>query len=105
MFSTPSMSNRGVRIRRRTSEPQCDLLQLETDHRDLEHAGRDVEVERRPPTRRGDQHHPGIGVDHDRMTDGSEHGRVVDAVGVGVALGEIDVVSVGPLGDGGELAR
>ena len=105
MFSTPSMSNRAYGYRARPGESQGEFLDFETDHRHLEHAGRDVEVERGPPAGGGDEHHPRIRVHHHRVTDGGQHRSVVDAVGVCVALGEVDTVAVGPLGDRCELAR
>ena len=46
----------------------------------------------------------GIGVDHDGMSDRRQQRRVVHAVGVGVALGEIDAVLVGPVANRFELA-
>ena len=103
MFSTPGDVETGVRIRGRSSEAQRQLLQLQADHRDLHHPRRHVEVQRRPPPGGGDEHHPGVGIDHDRMADGGQHRRVVGTVGVGVARGEIDIVLVGPRGDRRQL--
>ena len=105
MLSTPSMSNRGIGVEARPSESQREFLDLETDHRHLEHARRDVEVERRPPAGGGHEHHAGIRVHDHRMTDGGQHRSVVHAVGVRIALGEIHTVAISPLGDRCQLSR
>ena len=99
------MSNLAYGVRGRTGESQRQFLHLEADHRNLQHTGRHVEVERRPAAGGGNEHHARVRVDDHGVADGGEHRCVVHAVGVGVALAEVDAVTVGPLGDRCELAR
>ncbi len=104
MLSTSPMSKRAYgyiagRLNRSatswTSRPTTGILT---------HAGRHVEVDGRPSTSGRDEHHPRVGIDDDRMPDGVEHRRVVEAVGVRPALVEVDTVRVGPLRDRRELS-
>ncbi len=88
-------------------EAEREPLQLEVHHGDLHDTsvGRGVrQVDGGPAARRGHEHHPGVGVDDERVADSTEQRRVVDAVAVRVARRQVDPVAVGPLAHGGELA-
>ena len=104
MCSTPAMSKRAYGHQRRARELQREPLQLEAEHRDLDDARRHVEVEDRPAPGGRQQHHPRVGVDDDRGADRGEQRGVVEAVGVGVARGEVDAVLGGPRAHRLELA-
>ena len=85
----------------RCSGPQ-PLLQLAPG--DLEDAVGEVEVAQVPAPQVGDDRQAHVGVDGRRVADGVEQGDVVEAVAVGVRVGEVDVVFDGPGLDGLELA-
>ncbi len=94
----------GVGGEQRRAGQEEQALQLDAEHRHLEHAGRDVEVHDRPAAGHGVDGEPGVGVDRGRAADGRQQRQVVDRVGVGEALGEVDVLARGPLPHRGELA-
>ncbi len=102
MRSTPAMSNRAYEHELGPREGHGHLLRLEAE--ELRDTVRHVEVERRPATGRRDEAKPRVGVHRDRMADGGQERRVVDAVGVEVAAREVDAVLVGPLAHRSELA-
>ena len=70
----------------------------------LEHTRRDVEVHDRPAPGDGVDGEPRVGVHGGRAADGRQQRQVVDRVGVGEALGEVDVLAGRPLLDRRELA-
>ena len=94
----------GIGHQLRAGELLEHALQLDSQHGDLEHARRDVEVAHRPAPQRRHHHHARVGVDDHRIADRRQQGRVEHAVGVGVALAKIDTGLLGPVADRGELA-
>ncbi len=74
------------------------------DAGDLGDTGRHIEVQRRPAAERGDGPQAWVGVDGDGVLDRRQQRHVEVAVGVGPAVGDVDVVLGGPVLDRGQLA-
>ena len=84
-------------------ERHRELLRLDAE--ELGDAGGHVEVQRTATgAAEANELQPRVGVDRDRMPDGRQQRGVVDAVGVGLALRQVDAVLVGPRAHRGELA-
>ena len=58
-----------------------------------------------PAARCSHEHHAGIRVHYKRIADSSQQRRVVEAVAIRKAVGQIDAVVVGPVLHCGQLAR
>ncbi len=95
-FSTPSISKRAYGTNERPGELHRQPLQLEPDDRDLHDPRRHVEVEHRPPPGPAITTIRGSGLTTIGNPTDREQRRVVHAVGVGVALVEVDVVFARP---------
>ena len=103
MFDTGDLES-GVRKHQRMGEGKGDLLQFESHNGHLCYSGGHIKMHHRPPPGGGHQHHTWIGIDHEGISDCGEQRGVVDAVAVGKAFSEIDVVPFGPFLHRGQLA-